>query len=36
MDLAEIAQVLGSSEGTVKVHLFRAVHKVRARMRRMS
>jgi RNA polymerase sigma-70 factor (ECF subfamily) len=34
MDVSEIAQVLGTREGTIKKHLFRAVHKVRERIRR--
>jgi RNA polymerase sigma-70 factor, ECF subfamily len=32
MDLIEIANVMGVSEGAVKVHLFRAVHTVRERI----
>jgi RNA polymerase sigma-70 factor (ECF subfamily) len=32
MDLLEIANVMGVSEGAVKVHLFRAVHTVRERI----
>src|SRR5215471_20541240 len=32
MDLLEIAEVTGMKEGTVKVHLFRALHAVRARL----
>jgi RNA polymerase sigma-70 factor (ECF subfamily) len=32
MDLLEIAEVTGMKEGTVKVHLFRALHTVRARL----
>jgi RNA polymerase sigma-70 factor, ECF subfamily len=35
MDLADIAVALGTKEGTVKVHLFRAVHKIRERMERI-
>ena len=35
MDLVEIAQVLGMKEGTVKSHLFRALHAVREEMRRL-
>jgi RNA polymerase sigma-70 factor (ECF subfamily) len=35
MDLTEIAQVLGMKEGTVKSHLFRALHAVREQMRRL-
>ena len=35
MDLVEIAQVLGMKEGTVKSHLFRALHAVREQMRRL-
>jgi RNA polymerase sigma-70 factor, ECF subfamily len=34
MDLLEIAAVLGTTEGTVKKHLFRALHSVREQMRR--
>ena len=34
MELSEIAKAMGISEGSVKVHLFRAVHKVRKRLRR--
>jgi RNA polymerase sigma-70 factor (ECF subfamily) len=33
MELNEIAQVLGITEGSVKVHLFRAVHAVRKTLR---
>lgn len=36
MDLIEIARILGTREGTVKAHLFRAVHKIRERLRRTS
>jgi len=36
MDLLEIAEVLGMAEGTVKKHLFRALHAVREQMRRLS
>jgi RNA polymerase sigma-70 factor (ECF subfamily) len=32
MDLLEIAEVTGMKEGTVKAHLFRALHSVRARL----
>jgi RNA polymerase sigma-70 factor (ECF subfamily) len=32
MDLLEIAEVTGMKEGTVKTHLFRALHSVRARL----
>jgi RNA polymerase sigma-70 factor (ECF subfamily) len=32
MDLLEIAEVTGMKEGTVKAHLFRALHAVRARL----
>ncbi len=32
MDLLEIAEVTGMKEGTVKAHLFRAMHTVRARL----
>jgi RNA polymerase sigma-70 factor (ECF subfamily) len=32
MELLEIAEVTGMKEGTVKVHLFRALHTVRARL----
>ena len=32
MDLLEIAMALGVSEGTVKVHLFRAIRSVRKRL----
>jgi RNA polymerase sigma-70 factor (ECF subfamily) len=32
MDLLEIAEATGMKEGTVKVHLFRALHAVRARI----
>ena len=32
MDLLEIAAATGLTEGSVKVHLFRAVHAVRKRM----
>jgi RNA polymerase sigma-70 factor (ECF subfamily) len=32
MDLLEIAEVTGMKEGTVKTHLFRALHTVRARL----
>jgi RNA polymerase sigma-70 factor (ECF subfamily) len=32
MDLLEIAEATGMKEGTVKVHLFRALHAVRARL----
>jgi RNA polymerase sigma-70 factor (ECF subfamily) len=35
MDLIEIAQVLGMKEGTVKSHLFRALHAIREQMRRL-
>jgi RNA polymerase sigma-70 factor (ECF subfamily) len=35
MDLLEIAEVLGMKEGTVKKHLFRALHTVREQMRRL-
>jgi RNA polymerase sigma-70 factor, ECF subfamily len=35
MDLLEIAEVLGMKEGTVKSHLFRALHAVREQMRRL-
>jgi RNA polymerase sigma-70 factor, ECF subfamily len=34
MDLMEIAAATGMTEGTVKVHLFRAVHAIRERLRR--
>jgi RNA polymerase sigma-70 factor (ECF subfamily) len=34
MDLLEIAAATGMTEGTVKVHLFRAVHAIRDRLRR--
>jgi RNA polymerase sigma-70 factor, ECF subfamily len=34
MELLEIAKAMGISEGSVKVHLFRAVHTVRDRLRR--
>jgi RNA polymerase sigma-70 factor (ECF subfamily) len=34
MDLIEIAAATGMTEGTVKVHLFRAVHAIRERLRR--
>jgi RNA polymerase sigma-70 factor (ECF subfamily) len=34
MDLSEIARVMGVSEGSVKTHLFRAVHTVRKRLGR--
>jgi RNA polymerase sigma-70 factor (ECF subfamily) len=34
MDVLEIARAMGLSEGAVKVHLFRAVHKVREYMGR--
>jgi RNA polymerase sigma-70 factor (ECF subfamily) len=34
MDLIEIAAATGLTEGAVKVHLFRAVHRVRERIRR--
>jgi RNA polymerase sigma-70 factor (ECF subfamily) len=33
MELLEIADVMGISESAVKVHLFRAVHAVRKRLR---
>src|SRR5262249_49813733 len=33
MDLIEIAQATGMSEGAVKTHLFRAVHAVRRRLK---
>ena len=36
MDLLEIADVLRMKEGTVKKHLFRALHTVREQMRRVS
>ena len=36
MDLLEIAAVLGTSEGTVKSHLFRALHAVREQMRKLT
>jgi DNA-directed RNA polymerase specialized sigma24 family protein len=32
MELLEIANVMGVTEGAVKVHLFRAVHTVRERI----
>jgi RNA polymerase sigma-70 factor, ECF subfamily len=32
MDLLEIARITGMKEGTVKTHLFRALHSVRARL----
>jgi RNA polymerase sigma-70 factor (ECF subfamily) len=32
MDLLEIAEITGMKEGTVKSHLFRALHSVRARL----
>jgi RNA polymerase sigma-70 factor (ECF subfamily) len=32
LDLLEIAEVTGMKEGTVKSHLFRALHRVRARL----
>jgi len=35
LELLEIAEVLGMSEGAVKKHLFRALHAVRERMRRL-
>ena len=35
MDLLEIAEVLGMKEGTVKKHLFRALHAVREQIRRL-
>jgi len=35
MDLLEIAAAMGLTEGAVKVHLFRAVHDVRVRIRRL-
>jgi RNA polymerase sigma-70 factor, ECF subfamily len=35
LELSEIAKVMGVSEGTVKVHLFRAVHAVRKRLERL-
>jgi RNA polymerase sigma-70 factor (ECF subfamily) len=35
MDLLEIAEVTGMKEGTVKAHLFRALHAVRARLEGM-
>ncbi|MBI4473614.1 MAG: sigma-70 family RNA polymerase sigma factor [Acidobacteria bacterium] len=35
MDLLEIAAATGLTEGAVKVHLFRAVHSVRVRIRRL-
>ena len=35
MDLLEIAAATGLTEGAVKVHLFRAVHSVRKRVRRL-
>jgi len=35
MDLLEIAEVTGMREGTVKVHLFRALQSVRARLEGM-
>ena len=34
MELSEIARAMGIGEGSVKVHLFRAVHAVRERLRR--
>lgn len=34
MELSAIAHVMGITEGSVKVHLFRAVHAVRKRLRR--
>jgi len=34
MELSEIAAAMGITEGSVKVHLFRAVHTVRERLRR--
>jgi RNA polymerase sigma-70 factor (ECF subfamily) len=34
MELSEIAQVMGITEGSVKVHLFRAVHAIRKRLGR--
>ncbi len=34
MELSEIAAVMGITEGSVKVHLFRAVHTIRERLRR--
>jgi RNA polymerase sigma-70 factor (ECF subfamily) len=36
MELLDIAEVLGMTEGTVKKHLFRALHTVRERMRKLS
>lgn len=36
LDLLEIARATGMSESAVKVHLFRAVHAVRRRVRRLS
>lgn len=35
MDLLEIAAATGMKEGTVKMHLFRAVHAIRDRIRRL-
>jgi len=35
MDILEIADATGMKEGTVKVHLFRAVHTIRERLGRM-
>ena len=35
MDLLEIGEVLGMREGTVKSHLFRALHAVREQVRRL-
>jgi RNA polymerase sigma-70 factor, ECF subfamily len=32
LDLLEIAAITGMKEGTVKTHLFRALHTVRARL----
>src|SRR5215468_953611 len=34
MELSEIARAMGIGEGSVKVHLFRAVHTIRKRLRR--
>jgi RNA polymerase sigma-70 factor (ECF subfamily) len=34
MELSEIAKAMGIGEGSVKVHLFRAVHTIRKRLRR--
>ena len=36
MELLEIAEVLNMTEGTVKKHLFRALHAVRQRMGRLT